>query len=116
MFWFLFESIFNKQLNLTEPCLMLSHKSNASVNSSCAQLPRASPRIFAFFTLWKAQGQGHLRCQIPGDGDQSRGKMPRPQNSAKFVASWKMYKCFLTQAILIIRVIVVDLKFPNVEA
>ena len=89
---------------------MLSYKRNASVNSSSAQLPRASPRKSAFFSLWTAQGQGHLRCQIPGDGDQSRGKMPRPQNSAEFV-----YECFLTQTILIIRVIVVDLKFPNVE-
>ena len=56
-----------------------------SVNSSCAQRPpsppsRADPRALAFFLPWmpNSRGWGLLSCQIPRDGDEKRGQMPRP--------------------------------------
>ena len=43
--------------------------------------PRANPRELAFFFSWMANSRGleHLSCQMPGGGDESRGRMPRPR-------------------------------------
>ena len=44
--------------------------------------PRANPRELAFFFSWMANSRGreHLSCQMPGGGDESRGRMPRPRD------------------------------------
>ena len=63
-------------------------ENNASVNSTCAQPPppranpRENPRELAFFFSWMANSRGleHLSCQMPGGGDESRGRMPRPRD------------------------------------
>ena len=50
--------------------------------------PRANPRELAFFSSWMANSRGreHLSCQMPGGGDESRGRMPRPRD--RFNASF----------------------------
>ena len=42
---------------------------------------RANPRELAFFFSWMANSRGRerLSCQMPGGGDESRGRMPRPR-------------------------------------
>ena len=50
---------------------------------------------------------------MPDGGDESRGQMPHPKNTTKFVVLCEMRECFVTKAFLIIHVIVPDLKFPN---
>ena len=46
--------------------------------------PRADPREFAFFFSWMAnsRGRGHLSCQMPGGGDERRGKCPAIHNES----------------------------------
>ena len=50
--------------------------------------PPANPRELAFFFSWMAntRGREHLSCQMPGGGDESRGRMPRPRD--RFNASF----------------------------
>ena len=50
--------------------------------------PRANPRELAFFFSWMANSRGleHLSCQMPGGGDESRGRMPHPRD--RFNASF----------------------------
>ena len=68
--------------------------------------PRANPWEFSFFFLRMAisRGRGHLICQMPGGGYESKGQMPRPKNTTKFVAWCEMRKCFLTEPLLTARV------------
>ena len=50
--------------------------------------PGANPRELAFFFSWMAisRGREHLSCQMPGGGDESRGRMPSPRD--RFNASF----------------------------
>ena len=58
---------------------------NASVNSTCAQAPRADPRELAFFLPWMAnfRGWGLLSWQIPRGGEENRGQMPHPPSTVQ---------------------------------
>ena len=63
----------------------IEHGPNASVNSSLSQLPPPPglPPGIRVFLPWMAnsRGWGLLSCQIPRDGDEKRGQMPRPQST-----------------------------------
>ena len=50
---------------------------NASFNSSCAQPLGLTPGDLPVFLLidGKLPDAGHLSCQMPGGGDESRGQM-----------------------------------------
>ena len=50
--------------------------------------PRLTPVNLPFFSYGGQipRGLGHLSCQMPGGGDKSRGQMPRPKSTTKFVA------------------------------
>ena len=41
---------------------------------------------FLSLEVTNSQGRGYFTCQMPGGGIESRGQMPRPQNTSKFVA------------------------------
>ena len=47
--------------------------------------PRADPRELAFFLPWMAisRGWGLLSWQIPRDGEEKRGQMPRPPSTVE---------------------------------
>ena len=51
---------------------------------------RPDPREFAFFFSWieNSRGRGHLSCQMPGDGNERRGKCPAIHNESK-AAGWE---------------------------
>ena len=53
---------------------------------------QANPRELGFFFSWMANSRGreHLSCQMPGAGDESRGRMPRPRD--RFIASFHFRK------------------------
>ena len=67
--------------------------------STPALPPPRKPGAFFLAMVWE-----HLSGQMPGDRD---------ENTIKFVARCEMRKCFLTPTFLIIYIIVLDVKFPN---
>ena len=63
---------------------------NASVNSTCAQLPPPPPGLPPGISIFlaldgKFPGVGilDLSCQIPRGGDEKRGQMPRPSSKVQ---------------------------------
>ena len=70
--------------------LRMHYKKHSNDNASISQFQLrpaphwADPRQFAFFFSWMAnsRGRGHLTCQMPGGGDERRGKCPAIRNES----------------------------------
>ena len=78
--------IFQKRQSIQNYLVM--HQSIPAAPSPLLPFPTGlTAGICLFFNMdGKFFGTGHSSCQMRGGGDESRGQIPRPQNTTKFVA------------------------------